>query len=534
MPLLNWMQSLPRVFALALLMGLFAVPRAEAHFLDDPALLMTAITSLRLSLGDHPRVLMIEIEPDEITMEVQDPTRPTHVDAWGYQVVAVGPVHFHQKSGPAPVQPSLIDPDLEANLFNLDEIDFGAFAELSAAAGQRAHMQDPPAITRIEIARRLYILPKPTAGDVRWSLHLTTGRESAEIYANAKGTITGADLAETHFAQTVNLFKEPTLIGEAATAFRDKVGAKPIVLSIDVEENSVGFVTNEADAGMGKLMPGLPSNASYSWSLNGLQRRLGTISMPIVGDMKPPTPFGIDEIDWGQVGKLGSDALAKVAIAKAVVHEMQLAKSSRHPGDRVLEWTIDIVDPEGETSKVYADAKGTITEVILPASKRAASGPINWLDPATMAGAISRLGANFPPDTKILEIAFDDRGGHIVIEDPSNGGQLASFDFTATGVQRASITMSMNPGGKRFRIADIASLNAGRLASLEQAAMKKLTAHKKGYLNNLTIGSNVFDPQAGAKAVDIYVRDIPVNSAQANYAWALYSFEGKYIDGTSF
>ena len=61
------------------------------------------------------------------------------------------------------------------------------------------------------------------------------------------------------------------------------------------------------------------------------------------------------------------------------------------------------------------DAKGAIIGVELPESQRAKT-PVNWFDPATMEGALGRLGANFGPDTRIATIKFDDwTGGRVTI-----------------------------------------------------------------------------------------------------------------------
>lgn len=521
----------PAVIILAfIVLGVLTLAPAAPGLLDDPVPLGDALKALRNAIGDHPRVLKVEIDAKAVAIEAQDLANRSHVNAWTYKLLTLGPIAVPHLAGPAPVALQLLDPDLDANLFDLDAVDLGGLPALQAAAIKRAHLADPPISVRIAIERTHTILPKAKAGEVRTTLSFSTGREHAEIYADEKGGIYGAELAGTRYAKTVSLLHEPALIGNAIAAFRGAVGTETPLTSVSIDHTNVGFTTTQPDAAMAKMFTGMPSVATYTWSIEGLQRRLGTIVFPVG---QPAAPFLLADYDWSGIAQLQSDALAKLAIAKAEISEMRLEKINRHPGAPVLEWEIDAVDPDGETSKIYADGKGAITGVELPESRRVRT-PVNWLDPVMMAAAISRLGASFGPDTRIATIEFDDtKGGRITIEEVAKSGQFASFDFTADGVKRADMTFSLSTGSPGLRLADLAVFTAAKFAALEDAAMKKMTAGKKGYLQSVTIGPNGFDPQAGAKAVDIYIRDIPVNSAKAEYGWALYDFDGKYIDGVS-
>ena len=49
---------------------------AEASFVDDETELGRAIHELQSAIGNHPRVLKIEVDPDVVTIEAQDPRRP--------------------------------------------------------------------------------------------------------------------------------------------------------------------------------------------------------------------------------------------------------------------------------------------------------------------------------------------------------------------------------------------------------------------------------------------------------------------------
>src|SRR5262249_9802214 len=162
----------------------------------------------------------------------------------------------------------------------------------------------------------------------------------------------------------------------------------------------------------------------------------------------------VDDVDWTMLDKLEANSLAKVMVPQARLTRIAIEKSSAGPGEPVLAWTVEITESTGEVTSVVADTKGTIQRVVLPESRRP---KIAWMDPATLAGAISRVGKIFGPNAKIASIVADDRGGRITVDDSVNGGRPATFDFTADGVSRAGITFSLGSTGPRFGVVDLAS-----------------------------------------------------------------------------
>lgn len=55
---------------------------AEASLVDDETELRQAILELRSAIGNHPRVLKIEVDPNVVTIEAQDPSNLKHVNRW--------------------------------------------------------------------------------------------------------------------------------------------------------------------------------------------------------------------------------------------------------------------------------------------------------------------------------------------------------------------------------------------------------------------------------------------------------------------
>lgn len=152
---------------------------AVASFVDDETELGQAIPALRSVIDNHPRVLKIEVDPNVIAIEAQDPHNLKHVNRWRCVNRVLGFIPMRWVTGPEAVDLQLLDPDLEANLFDLDAVAFSATSKLKKAAIERAHIEDAAVVTHMEIGRQAFILPRPTSGDIRWTLHITSGREHA-------------------------------------------------------------------------------------------------------------------------------------------------------------------------------------------------------------------------------------------------------------------------------------------------------------------------------------------------------------------
>ncbi len=506
---------------------------ARASFVDDGATFSLAISVLRGAIGEHARVLRIEGDGNGIEIEAQDPHNPHHINHWRYGIINyLGMIPLRRLTGPEPVDPTLINPDLEANLFDLDAVQISALPKLVEAAIARAQLQDPARVTHMEIQRQTYILPSPSSGDIRWSLHVDSGRERAEIIANAQGTIIRADLGGTERSRTLNIFKEPALTADAAAAFRDTVGTQAVLTTVAVAPKMVTFATNIRDQSLARLGMSLPANATYTWDLNGLQRQaLGTIDVSAQMHTAAPAAFSVNDVDWAEIGKLESEALAKAAVPQASIKRVALEMSTDQPGTPMLQWIIEISEPSGEVTKVIADKSGAIQRVDLPESRRP---KIDWRDPKVLAGAIARVGTIFGQNAKIASIVADDQRGRITVDDPAHGGQAATFDFTSDGVSRAGISFSLDSVGPRFSVADLAAIDEQKIAALQADAFKRLSGSRSAYLESVTIGAHPFVRQAGAHAIEVRLRNVPEDSVKAEYAWIVYDFSGHVLDFVSF
>jgi hypothetical protein len=309
------------------------------------------------------------------------------------------------------------------------------------------------------------------------------------------------------------------------------MGVEAVLTKIGIEPKSISFATTMRDQSLAGLGSGLPATASFTWDLNGLQRRLGTIDVSAQMGTPAPTSFGVNDVDWSIVGKLEKDAMAKLAIPQASVKHVEIGAATDQPGQPVLDWTVEIAEASGEVTTVVADKSGAIQRVDLPESRRP---KIDWRDPSVLAGAIARVGAIFGQNAKIASIVADDRRGRITIDDPAHGGQAATFAFTSDGVSRSGISFSLDSMGPRFGVADLAALNAQKLTALQADAFKRLSGNKTAYLESVTIGAHPFVRQAGAHAIEVRLRDVPEDSVKAEYAWIVYDFSGRVLDFVTF
>lgn len=71
---------------------------------------------------------------------------------------------------------------------------------------------------------------------MRWTLHVDSGRERAEIFADAQGVIVGADVSGTERAKMLNILKEPALAAQAAAAFGDVISTDRVVTKISIDK----------------------------------------------------------------------------------------------------------------------------------------------------------------------------------------------------------------------------------------------------------------------------------------------------------
>ena len=144
-----------------------------------------AVNQITAKLSRPIRVLQIEITPNSLSMQIQDSTALNHVDEYRYNQAGI--LHRDSVSGPRPVQLSLINPKLEENLYNIEEVSLIAVPDTIREALKRIALEGGGMVERIEIKRRVSIIPVPQNGDVRWTISVRSPRETATAYSGLSG-----------------------------------------------------------------------------------------------------------------------------------------------------------------------------------------------------------------------------------------------------------------------------------------------------------------------------------------------------------
>src|SRR5262249_37889612 len=104
--------------------------------------------------------------------------------------------------------------------------------------------------------------------------------------------------------------KEPELAAEAAAAFRNAIGTDRVLTRVGIDKKTVSFGTNIPDKSL-IVTSSMPVTQTFTWDLNGLQRRLGSIDVPAPTSTPSPPSFGIGDVDWKILSKLQESAIAK-------------------------------------------------------------------------------------------------------------------------------------------------------------------------------------------------------------------------------
>jgi hypothetical protein len=137
------------------------------------ARLPEAIAAFHEALPGKIRVLDLKIYADRVHMQVQDPAKPENVDQYDYR---------GRVSDPIPVKLAGHG-DLDANLFDLDEVAFDRIPALVEEAVARMPMEGG-AVGYVLVRRGL-----PFTKDVRITIYLDGTRKSGVLKADAKGRV---------------------------------------------------------------------------------------------------------------------------------------------------------------------------------------------------------------------------------------------------------------------------------------------------------------------------------------------------------
>lgn len=458
---------------LALLLALMPAEAAE-RYITQPGEAARAVGLVTERLGRAPQLHAIRITEKEITVLARGTGRPDGLDEWTVRM-ANRFLLFSSEAviGPSAVKAPALVADAAGGFFPPDSVALGKADQVAIRALAYARLKDQASVRSMEIARRVNLLPTPAYGEIRWTIHLASPRESATVYADAEGTIVGGDLSNTERAREADFYKTDDWPKAAALeSLMSVIGAKPVVRDLTVYPK---YIQVKADH------PSLPDNAvSYSWDLSGVRRS------PVASPMFPGTAdkpaLSLADIDLGPLAKIRENAVKAWGNDKSSINYMMLRMFSDGPGKPEQRWTVYFTDwgQPGElalfsnTGTIELTADGTVRVANLPAARRPKR---NWLDPKTTVEMLGAVGEQFGRNARFSEISVSTDSMRILAEVPGEPGRMRDYNASDRGIAASSMMMPWNAEfrpERLYRMDDLAFFSAAKLGELTARTFTRL------------------------------------------------------------
>lgn len=538
---LEWLKFRANVLKFCLAFALFLSPdasgaqaqRFERHirqidYLDDRTQFQPAWDALVSSLPAGALFFSIRIEDKAIT--VLTDAGKGKLDRWTVRRGRfLGLFDRDIVSGPEPVP--VPSPGFEAALFNLDQIALDRLEEIIDRSIERAALEGPARVTSIEIGSPLIVFPSPHFGQLRVSLRVTSGRETATVAALPDGTIVAADLSQTNRAARLDLLtKDEWPMQEAQDALAKLAGTDAVIRSVTVAKKGVTIRRDN---------PTNPAAVNFlTWDLSGA-RFNSTPALNPARDSLDYLPFKLDEADLTRLPDIKKNALSALG-AGAQITDIEARKplSLRGPEASVIIWYVTAAFPGtpagtlgpwpdlDELAVVKVNPDGTVAGLRLPKRMRK---PIDWFSGDAMVMTLKELQGAFGKEARIQEVRVSDGDASIAMEDPSSPGKSAQFIFDDDGLRRDWGTSS-----SRTKLENAFTLSAFDPTGIERVgAMIEMTYKQAGVTGPLPItpsrtrefsttlcGSNGRGTPAGTPKLEIRI-----NSRNTSMTYRLASDE---------
>jgi hypothetical protein len=456
--------------------------RAKQNLFEGSAS-QEAIRKISEKLRAPVRVLKIEIKPATLSIQVQDSSAPTHVDEYTYRnLPGLAGMFLPAVAGPKAVKLSLINPDLEENLFNLDQVDFSAVSGAAGEAVRRVALDGGGAVDSITIQRQLQIIPAPASGDIEWLIGVRGPRESASAYANAKGRITHLDLSGTRRAETLDYTKDSEMLADAIARIRSEFGPEPIYNHFSVSRLSIGFTVRD------EKNPDETRNYSCDISAIRYSRLDGVFKIPKNPFAEKREYFSIDDADWSKVPAMCKTALEKISLPHPHLHSIELVKPSPKLKEQPLKWRAQVIEGAmGESAFVEFDPRtGQIMRVEPPRSQEK---KVDFLDAAKTQELLANIKEDFGSTGQFLEITVLHERVTVKALAPGKRDEIQTYTYDAK--ERANPESSIIPKSPfdsfepkdLFGVAEL-QVFAARIPELEKKTIDRLRI-PESKINNL-------------------------------------------------
>lgn len=451
-----------------------APARAAESYITGPGEAARAAGRIAEALGRAPEVHTLRITDGQVNLLIRGGAQPGDVEEWQVRQ-ATRLVFFETEvvSGPSPRPAPAMVAELSGGLFPLDAVALAKADQVAAGAIAFAKLEDGASVQSIEIARQVNLLPSPAYGDIRWSVYVASPHESATVYADAGGTIVGADLSNTARARAMDFIRDEDWPKRAALeSLVSVLGNKPVVRDVTIYPKSLQVKADHPD---------LPETTiGYSWDISGLTRS------PIVSPMFPGTAqepaFSLGDVDLDRLGTIRDAAREAWGNSRSTLNYMMLRLFSGGPGKPELRWTVHFTDQGGaKDGKSFSDSgsielttDGTIRAANLPAARRPKR---NWLEPGTMLERLAVIDKQFGGNARFAELGISRDSMQILAEVPDRPGTMRSYTASDRGITAMTMTMPWDAEfrpERLFRIDDLVFFSAEKLKELTARTFSRL------------------------------------------------------------
>jgi hypothetical protein len=404
------------------LLAPLAAGAAEPSFFDEGRA-QAGLEKIFERAGHPAHAFRLEIGPNRLIAEVQDPSNSAHVDRWSDRLGG-GIFAGETVSGPEPVALDFPADNLAAKLFALSPADLAVVAKLCEAAIKEAKLDDAAAVSRIELRRQ-----EPSAGPPVWGVNVTSGREHATIYADLDGTITHGDFSGTHRAEALDYEKGGAALDAVVTTIADTLGTDAVIETVYVYHRSLGFDAVDRDH---------PDRLSrYRAGMNGVYREGPADPRSLI--MLPLLRFSIADVDWRVLPTLVDAARDRLKMPGARASGIDVSRPDPGVGDPAIQWHIVLEAEEGTVGSANFDAKGHPLNALFPPGK---APRLDMFDAGNMMSAVDAAGHAYGEHIPMLEIVCEGEHVLLAVRDRNDPPGAKVVEYGGEGLKRSFVTVA--------------------------------------------------------------------------------------------
>ena len=408
----------------------------QVDYLDHKAMFQPAWNALVARLPAGTRLYSITIEDKQISVQGTSNRGADRLDEWTIRRSRfMGLFERDDVSGPRPVQVARHTASFASALFSLEDVAIDRLEELIDAAVERAALDDPARVTRIEVAHQLVILPQARYGLLRIALSVTSGRESATIFALPDRTIAAADLSQTNRTARLDLLRQDDWpMQEAQDSLLALVGADATIRRIIVSQKRISLQRDD---------PANPQvGVGASWDLSGAMispiSPLNLLGTDYLG-------FRLSEVAFSKLPLIKANALAAFGMNGGTVTDITARKPLSVRGNSASEvlWHVQVQFPNtpaglfgpfanfDELGLAVVRADGSVASIRLPKRLRP---PVDWASGKALELTLVALREKLGPDIRIQAVSLGKYGALIDLEDPAAPGNTIVLKYNEDGL----------------------------------------------------------------------------------------------------